>query len=449
MPAQAIDVQQALVNYGLDSVLIMETIAFLGKDFPRLRSTALFEFPDIAALAAHLLLEHADDVKQCLRKIAPPENVIAPAEAVSADPSVKSMPAALPSISIRGKQEDDPQAGSRDIAIIGMSGTYPDAEDLSSFWKNLVEGRNSVREVPASRWDIEAVYSAERDKPGTSYGRWGGFLDHADCFDSLFFQISPAQAKLMDPQERLFLQAGWAALEDAGYPLSRLPKPRFGAGGRDVGVFVGAMWDDYAFLAADHAALGQHFTVLANRSGIANQLSYFGDFRGPSMVIDTACSASLVALHQACDSLIKGECAYGMRARMLKRGVFFPARASRLLGLWRDYEAMQDVPPATRQSVEKTILHKTFDEAVQHSKTRPGQTAIASLSPKAQMAAVFSDYISESFFLAQRAQPDRVVDYAIYTGSALGAFNQTVQGTPLEHWSARHVDRVMKHLLNV
>ncbi|WP_429932781.1 ACP S-malonyltransferase [Agrobacterium vitis] len=140
---------------------------------------------------------------------------------------------------------------------------------------------------------------------------------------------------------------------------------------------------------------------------------------------------------------------YGMRARMLKRGVFFPARASRLLGLWRDYEAMQDVPPATRQSVEKTILRKTFDEAVQHSKTRPGQTAIASLSPKAQMAAVFSDYISESFFLAQRAQPDRVVDYAIYTGSALGAFNQTVQGTPLEHWSARHVDRVMKHLLNV
>jgi polyketide synthase PksN len=330
MPAQEIDVQQALVNYGLDSVLIMETIALLGKDFPRLRSTALFEFPDIAALATHLLHEHAEDVKQCLRKIAPPENVIAPAEAASADPSVKSMPAALPSVSIRGKQEDHLQVGSRDIAIIGMSGTYPDAENLSSFWKNLVEGRNSVREVPASRWDIEAVYSSERDKPGTSYGRWGGFLDHADCFDSLFFQISPAQAKLMDPQERLFLQAGWAALEDAGYPLSRLPKPRFGAGGRDVGVFVGAMWDDYAFLAADHAALGQHFTVLANRSGIANQLSYFGDFRGPSMVIDTACSASLVALHQACDSLIKGECAYAIAG-----GVNVSAHALRYIHLSR------------------------------------------------------------------------------------------------------------------
>ncbi|WP_267883862.1 polyketide synthase, partial [Streptomyces sp. NRRL WC-3549] len=116
----------------------------------------------------------------------------------------------------------------------------------------------------------------------------------------------------MDPQERLFLQTAWSALEDAGYPPSRIPAPRHGGQGHDVGVFAGVMWDDYAILAAVESARGNHQVVLANRSAIANQVSYFCDFRGPSVVVDTACSASLVAVHQACESIRRGECSYAV-----------------------------------------------------------------------------------------------------------------------------------------
>jgi len=308
-----IDHRVALADYGLDSVMVMETIDLLGKDVPELRSTALFEYPSIAELAGHIVAEHAaaaaglaarrssagdaaHEARTEARQAAAPEGTVAP---IAAETS-------------RIPADPDPEPQPDGIAVIGMGGYYPDAETVEEFWANLLAGRDSVTEVPPERWDVDALFDPDPDAAGHSYGRWGAFLGNVDRFDSLFFQISPAQAKLMDPQERLFLEAAWSALEDAGYPPSRLPRPRFAEGGRDVGVFVGVMWDDYAFLAADQAANGNHPVVLANRSGIANQLSYFCDFRGPSLVIDTACSASLIALHQACESLRRGESAYAI-----------------------------------------------------------------------------------------------------------------------------------------
>ncbi|MTJ79682.1 MAG: SDR family NAD(P)-dependent oxidoreductase, partial [Telmatospirillum sp.] len=318
IPAGQIDIRQPLSGYGLDSVLVMETIALLGKDFPGLRGTVLFEFPSIAELAAHIVAAHGSAVGRLAagRSPAPPMvPVPPPLPAAKAAPAqaAKAAPAAVPAVirDISGIPVTGP-ASSDAIAVIGMAGRYPDADTLDEFWDNLSRGRDSVGEVPPARWNAQALFDADPDAEGRSYGRWGAFLTDVDCFDSLFFQIAPAQAKLMDPQERLFLETAWAALEDAGYPPSRLPRPRFGNGGRDVGVFVGVMWDDYAILAADEARGGNHFLVLANRSGIANQLSYFCDFRGPSQVIDTACSSSLVALHQACESLRRGECAYAV-----------------------------------------------------------------------------------------------------------------------------------------
>ncbi|WP_158709638.1 beta-ketoacyl synthase N-terminal-like domain-containing protein, partial [Streptomyces sp. NRRL S-15] len=102
------------------------------------------------------------------------------------------------------------------IAVIGISGRYPQADTLEEFWRNLAEGRDCVTEVPADRWDADALFDADPAAPGRSYGRWGGFLSDVDSFDSLFFQIAPKQARTMDPQERLFLQTAWSALEDAG-----------------------------------------------------------------------------------------------------------------------------------------------------------------------------------------------------------------------------------------
>ncbi|MGW7131153.1 SDR family NAD(P)-dependent oxidoreductase [Streptomyces bobili] len=310
LPAGRLDSRVPLDDYGLDSVLVMESNSLLGKDFPGLRGTVFFEFRTVDELAGHLLAEQADAVTRLFpentgpspRETQPTRQEAAPAPA----PSPHTPPAPSPHTPPARRDADEP------IAIVGISGRYPQADTLEEFWRNLAEGRDCVTEVPADRWDADALFDADPAAPGRSHSRWGGFLSDVDSFDSLFFQIAPKQARTMDPQERLFLETAWSALENAGYPPSRIPAPRHGGQGHDVGVFVGVMWDDYTILAATESARGNHQVVLANRSGLANQVSYFGDFRGPSVVIDTACSASLVAVHQACESIRRGECSYAI-----------------------------------------------------------------------------------------------------------------------------------------
>ncbi|WP_307852184.1 SDR family NAD(P)-dependent oxidoreductase [Streptomyces sp. b94] len=309
LPAGRLDSRVPLDDYGLDSVLVMESNSLLGKDFPGLRGTVFFEFRTVDELAGHILAEQAEAVMRLFPEETEPSRQETPPSAQGAPPSGEDptpTPAPGPLTPPAHRDAHEP------IAIIGISGRYPQADTLEEFWRNLAEGRDCVTEVPADRWDADALFDADPSAPGRSYGRWGGFLSDVDSFDSLFFQIAPKQARTMDPQERLFLETAWSALEDAGYPPSRIPAPRHGGQGHDVGVFVGVMWDDYAILAAAESARGNHQVVLANRSAIANQVSYFGDFRGPSVVVDTACSASLVAVHQACESIRRGECSYAV-----------------------------------------------------------------------------------------------------------------------------------------
>ncbi|WP_457430625.1 SDR family NAD(P)-dependent oxidoreductase [Streptomyces sp. QTS52] len=306
LPAGRLDSRVPLDEYGLDSVLVMESNSLLGRDFPGLRGTVFFEFRTVDELAGHLLAEQADAVTRLFPEDTEPPRPKTQPSRRDAAPAPAPTPAPGPHTRPAGRAADEP------IAIIGISGRYPQADTLEEFWRNLAEGRDCVTEVPADRWDADALFDADPAAPGRSYSRWGGFLSDVDSFDSLFFQIAPKQARTMDPQERLFLQTAWSALENAGYPPSRIPAPRHGGQGHDVGVFVGVMWDDYAILAAAESARSNHQVVLANRSAIANQVSYFGDFRGPSVVIDTACSASLVAVHQACESIHRGECSYAI-----------------------------------------------------------------------------------------------------------------------------------------
>ncbi|MFH8902656.1 SDR family NAD(P)-dependent oxidoreductase [Streptomyces coeruleorubidus] len=311
LPAGRLDSRVPLDDYGLDSVLVMESNSLLGKDFPGLRGTVFFEFRTVDELAGHILAEQADAVTRLFPEETEPSRQETQLQRQETQPTRQdaapaSAPAPGPHTPPARRDADEP------IAVIGISGRYPQADTLEEFWRNLAEGRDCVTEVPADRWDADALFDADPAAPGRSYSRWGGFLSDVDSFDSLFFQIAPKQARTMDPQERLFLQTAWAALENAGYPPSRIPAPRHGGQGHDAGVFVGVMWDDYAVLAAAESARGNHQVVLANRSAIANQVSYFGDFRGPSVVIDTACSASLVAVHQACESIRRGECSYAV-----------------------------------------------------------------------------------------------------------------------------------------
>lgn len=193
-----------------------------------------------------------------------------------------------------------------DIAIVGVSGRYPGADGLDEYWRVLVEGRDCVTEIPRDRWDHSRYFVPDRHNPFTAYTKWGGFLDDVDCFDPLFFAISPREAEILDPQERLFLQTAWAALEDSGH--SRADLARGGLRPEQAGVFVGVMWGTYQMLGAEESRLGRGTLPGSTFWSIPNRVSHALDFQGPSMAVDTACSSSLTALHLACQSIRTGEC---------------------------------------------------------------------------------------------------------------------------------------------
>ncbi|HET8797859.1 MAG TPA: type I polyketide synthase, partial [Thermoanaerobaculia bacterium] len=196
------------------------------------------------------------------------------------------------------------------IAIIGMHGSYPQSETLDRYWENLKAGRDLVGLVPSNRWDWEATYDPrpEAAAEGKIYCKWGAFLDHHDRFDPQFFKISTAEAKWMDPQERLFLESVWAAVEDAGYTRESLKKRYPKGKSADVGVFVGVTTNTYQLWAPEERMRGNYVAPSAMPWSIANRVSYFFNFNGPSLPVDTACSSSLVAIHLACESLRRREC---------------------------------------------------------------------------------------------------------------------------------------------
>ncbi|MFE2727843.1 type I polyketide synthase [Kitasatospora sp. NPDC059327] len=193
------------------------------------------------------------------------------------------------------------------IAVVGLSCRLPGASTPDELWRLLRHGETSVTEVPEDRRGELPGDDGQMPEIDGSIPRWGGFLDQVDRFDPGFFGLSPREAAATDPQQRLMLELGWEALEHAGIVPATLD-------GRDVGVFFGAIWDDYATLLHQRGpqAVTQHTVTGLHRSMIANRLSYTLGLRGPSMVIDTGQSSSLVAVHQACESLRRGESALAL-----------------------------------------------------------------------------------------------------------------------------------------
>ncbi|GGX74603.1 type I polyketide synthase [Streptomyces hiroshimensis] len=189
-----------------------------------------------------------------------------------------------------------------DIAVIGLACRLPGAADPAAFWRLLSEGADAITDVPPDRWDGAAVADADASVPGRTDIRRGGFLDRIGHFDAGFFGLSPKEAAAMDPQQRLVLELAWEALEDAHVRAGTLRSTR-------TGVFVGAIWDDYATLhhRSGLTAISPHTVTGLHRSIIANRVSYFLGLNGPSMTVDSGQSSSLVSVHLACESLRKGE----------------------------------------------------------------------------------------------------------------------------------------------
>ena len=190
---------------------------------------------------------------------------------------------------------------SEPIAIVGMSCRFPGgANHPESFWKLLRDGTDAITEVPLDRWKVDDYYNPDPSAVGTMYCRHGGFLPDVDRFDPSFFHISPREAASMDPQQRLFLETCYEALEYAAIPPSSLK-------GTSAGVFVGITTNDYASLQSKVGHVDGYFFTGSPLNTAAGRVSYTLGLQGPSMAIDTACSSSIVSLHAACQSLRLGE----------------------------------------------------------------------------------------------------------------------------------------------
>ncbi|WP_050778093.1 type I polyketide synthase [Micromonospora sp. ATCC 39149] len=254
--------------------------------------TALFEYKTVDALARYLT---------ALPTPAPVE-VPAPAPAVVA---ARPAPAASAPAVPQGPTAPSEPAG---FAIVGMSGRYPMARDLHTYWENLRAGRDCVGEIPLDRPGWRQYAELARERYGEEYPRWGGFLDDVDAFDPLFFGISPLEARFLDPQERLFIQTAWECVEDAGHTPATITATPAGDGRARVGVFAGVTYNNYQMYAASQLERGQWLPVNSQTFSVANRVSYLLNLGGPSLTVDTACSSSLYAVHLACEAIRRGEC---------------------------------------------------------------------------------------------------------------------------------------------
>ncbi len=189
-----------------------------------------------------------------------------------------------------------------EIAIIGMNGRFPGAEDITGFWENIKNGVESVRFFTGE--ELREAGVPEEQAGNSNYVKAASYFDDPYCFDASFFGYTPREADLMDPQMRVFHQVVYNALEGAGYP----PENCEGAVGLYAGAAANVMWEVGAQLYGAQYNLDYLSFRLSNKDFLAPMIAYALDLKGPAVTVYTACSTSLVAVHMACRALLSGEC---------------------------------------------------------------------------------------------------------------------------------------------
>ncbi|MBY9078357.1 hypothetical protein KIH86_26320 [Paenibacillus sp. HN-1] len=276
----SLDFERSFLELGLNSVLSVEFIEAVNKKFGiDLGVEVVFDYRGVKELTEYMIDKYGKIGGQDVPSGKKAE------EATKAESEVR--------FSSEKKRDSD-------IAIIGISGRFAGSETVEAFWKHLQNGDCCVTEIDRNDWDEASYYDRNATRKNKSISKWGGLLDNIDKFDTEFFNITPREAERMDPQQRLFMEESFKAIEDSGYSIEQMA-------GKKAGVFVGGRSSDYkdkTLLENDINALtflGTDMSILASR------ISYFLDLKGPSLAIDTACSSSLVAIHYACDSIRRGE----------------------------------------------------------------------------------------------------------------------------------------------
>ena len=323
LDASEMAADKILMDLGFDSIGLT-TFANAVNDKFQLDITPVlfFDYPSIAEIAAHLADERKADLLPFHRggETAAPTAAPAPApqqqakagDAATGQPPTFEIKKGWKPAGLDGEPVTPASGGTsfsaerrfveKPIAIVGMSGVMPQSEDLEEFWQNLRDSKDLVTVVPPDRWRWEDYFGDPFKEPNKSNSKWGGFMKEVDKFDPLFFGISPREAQMMDPQQRLFLEHVWKAVEDAGHKVSDLSGTR-------TGVFVGVATNDYLAVMTGQGAVLDGYTASGNSHAVlANRVSYLLGLRGPSAPLDTACSSSLIAMHRALESIHTGSC---------------------------------------------------------------------------------------------------------------------------------------------
>nr|BAP05596.1 CalH [uncultured Candidatus Entotheonella sp.] len=306
MEPERVEDHAPLTELGLDSITGVTWIRRINRHYDMDISAAkIYDHATLAAFAQFVAEEGmrattqtapptpkaAADVPVTRQQVAEPT----PAETALRDAHRGTRVAAPQPISMT------PQEAARDVAVVGMSGRFPMADDIDQFWQNLLEGRHCIGEIPADRWDWQDYVPSGGEEQMAGI-RWGGFIDGIDQFDPLCFGISPRDARFMDPQQRLLLLFTRMALDHAGLTPADLQED-------STGVFIAAAPGNYAHIAAAAASAEKPLELTSMApSVIPNRISYVFNLRGPSECYETVCASAFVALHHAVQAIRSGEC---------------------------------------------------------------------------------------------------------------------------------------------
>ncbi|MBR3771445.1 MAG: polyketide synthase dehydratase domain-containing protein, partial [Clostridium sp.] len=297
IPSNVIEKDTEFCELGLDSINVNQLNGKMKELFPDIPATVYFTYKSVDALAEYLVSQYHEELKflhegeyavvtknnqsqKCAEKIESPQETVV--SKVSKESSKM--------ICERTECNATSKETNMDIAIIGLSGRYPMGDNLDVFWDNLWNGQDGIEEIPMERWDYHKYESDSGKAKSGMYCKWGGFLHDIDKFDSQFFHISPTESKFIDPQERLFIEASWSCVEEAGYTTETLKKKYDKEECCPVGVFAGVTFNNYQLYAVDGSG-NKQLPVNSQIFSVANRVSYLMNFSGPSLSVDTACSS--------------------------------------------------------------------------------------------------------------------------------------------------------------
>lgn len=269
-----IDIDDDFNDLGLDSILASEVTSKLNAVYKiNMNSTTFFSCTTISKLANEMIEKYHTPIYKYYDT--QPQNH-------TSDGRIQTYASDISEQEINHKTE----ISDKEIAIIGMSGLFPGADNIDEFWNVLLYGKEALSELPKNRWKNTEFENI--NIPKAFIGR-AGLITRADKFDAEFFKISPMEAKAMDPRQRTLLECVYHVVEDAGYKISDLANSK-------VGVFIGTENNEYEhYLGREHPL----FIVGASNAMVANRISYHFNFTGISQTVDGSCASGLLAFHNA------------------------------------------------------------------------------------------------------------------------------------------------------